>query len=132
MKTHDGCYWSKRGQVASRNIVHRILRNELHLRRIVAWAYEPELKCLSREWRHAESPRRQKVCQNHSPVKLMVIVAYDVRGVIVYHFVPHGRTVTTQYYRIFLVRKVRRGVWDKRLDLVSCWINDSARQCKIT
>jgi hypothetical protein len=33
----------------------------------------------------------------------MVIVAYDVLGVIVCHFVLHGRTVlTVDYYRSFL------------------------------
>ncbi|GFY56660.1 uncharacterized protein TNIN_467801 [Trichonephila inaurata madagascariensis] len=73
--------------------------------------YKPELKRQSAEWRHAESPRSQKVCQNPYPVKLIVIVAYDVRGVNVCHFVSHGRTVTAQYYRDFLVR---RGVRDKR------------------
>ncbi|GFQ72043.1 histone-lysine N-methyltransferase SETMAR [Trichonephila clavata] len=48
----------------------------------------------------------------------MVIIAYDVRGVIVCHFVPHGRTVTAQYYRDYLLRQVRRSVQDKRPDLV--------------
>ncbi|GFY60847.1 hypothetical protein TNIN_74871 [Trichonephila inaurata madagascariensis] len=48
----------------------------------------------------------------------MVIVAYDVRGVIVCHFVPHHRTLTSQYYRDFLVRWVRRGIRDKRPNLV--------------
>ncbi|GFQ94772.1 uncharacterized protein TNCT_594521 [Trichonephila clavata] len=40
----------------------------------------------------------------------MVIVAYDVRGVIVFHFVPHGTTVTARYYSDFLLRQARRGV----------------------
>ncbi|PRD32215.1 UNVERIFIED_CONTAM: hypothetical protein NCL1_21175 [Trichonephila clavipes] len=44
-----------------------------------ARAYEPELK----------------------RVKLMIIVAYDFRGVILYHFAPQGRKVTTKYYRDF-------------------------------
>ena len=45
-------------------------------------AYEPELKLQSAEWRHEGSPRRQKFSQNPSPVKLMVILAYEVHGVI--------------------------------------------------
>ena len=45
-------------------------------------AYEHELKCQSAEWRHEGSPQRQKFHQNPSPVKLMVILAYDVQGVI--------------------------------------------------
>lgn len=167
----------ERASGIEKRTVHRILRNELHLRKIAArwvphaltevqrwvryaicsdhlarwqqdgdqflsriiaidefWAraYEPELKRQSAEWRHAGSPRRQKVRQNPSPVKLMVIVAYDVRGVIVCHFVPHGRTVTAQYYRDFLVRQVRRGVRDKRPDLVDSAIilHDNARPHK--
>ena len=50
-------------------------------------AYEPELKRQSAEWSHEESPRRQKFRQNPSPVKLMVILAYDVQGVILCHMV---------------------------------------------
>ena len=52
-------------------------------------AYEPELKRQrqSAEWRHEESPRRQKSRQNLSPLKLMVILAYDVQGVILCHMV---------------------------------------------
>ena len=45
-------------------------------------AYEPELKHQSAEWRHEGSLRRQKFRQNPSPVKLMIILAYDVQGVI--------------------------------------------------
>ncbi|GFY39358.1 uncharacterized protein TNIN_477951 [Trichonephila inaurata madagascariensis] len=69
-----------------------------------ARAYEPEPNRQSTEWRHAGSPKRQNVLQNPFTVKLMVIIAYDVRGVIVCHFVPHGRTVTAQYFWSFLVR----------------------------
>jgi hypothetical protein len=70
--------------------------------------------------------------QNPSPVTLIVIVAYYVRGVIVCHFVPHGRTVTAQYYRDFLVRQVRRGVRHERPDLVNSAIilHDNARPHK--
>ena len=61
-------------------------------------AYEPELKRQSAEWIHEASPPRQKFRQNPSPVKLMVILTYDVQGVILCHFVPHYETVNAQYY----------------------------------
>ena len=61
-------------------------------------AYEPELKRQWAEWRHEGWLRRQKFRQNPSPVKLMVILACDVQGVILCHFVPHGETVNAQYY----------------------------------
>ena len=50
-------------------------------------AYESELKHQSAEWRHEGSPWRQKFHQNPSPVKLMVILAYDVQGVNLCHMV---------------------------------------------
>ncbi|GFY39119.1 uncharacterized protein TNIN_408651 [Trichonephila inaurata madagascariensis] len=99
-------------------LVNRSARWVLHALTNAQRAYELELKRQSAEWRHAGSPRRQKVRQNPSSVKLMVIVAFDVRGVLVCHFVPHGRTVTAQYYMDFLVRQVQRGVRDKCPDLV--------------
>ncbi|GFR13226.1 histone-lysine N-methyltransferase SETMAR [Trichonephila clavata] len=46
------------------------------------------------------------------PVKLMFIVTYDVRGIIVCHFVPHSRTVNAQFYRDFLLQQLlRRWGW---------------------
>ncbi|GFY57148.1 histone-lysine N-methyltransferase SETMAR [Trichonephila inaurata madagascariensis] len=118
--------------------VHRILRNELHLRKIAArwvphaltevqrwlryaicsdhfarWQQDGD-EFLSRIISHRQIlgqgirtrtetsvhgvatcwiSKEAEVLQNPSPVKLIVIVAYDVRGVIVFHFVPHGRTV---------------------------------------
>ena len=50
-------------------------------------AYDPELKRQSVEWRHEGSPRTQKFRQIPSPVKLMVILTYDVQGVILCHMV---------------------------------------------
>ncbi|GFV76665.1 histone-lysine N-methyltransferase SETMAR [Trichonephila clavipes] len=79
--------------------------------------YEPELKHQSADWRHAGSPRGQKIRRKPSSVKLTVIAAYDGRGVNVCLFVPHGRTLTTQYYRSFMLRQVQRGVRDKCPDL---------------
>ena len=64
---------------------------------------EPELKRQSAEWRPEGSPRREKFRQNPSPVKLMVILAYDVQGVILCHFVPHGEIVNAQYYAAYLL-----------------------------
>ncbi|GFX82009.1 histone-lysine N-methyltransferase SETMAR [Trichonephila clavipes] len=148
MECHSELVKALGNNALSYRTVARILRNELHLRKIAVWwvphaltkvqrwlryaicsdhfahwqqdgdqflsriividefwarAYGPELKRQSVEWRNAGSQRRQKVSQNPFPVKLIVIVVCDVRGVIACPFVPHGRTVTTQYYRDFLV-----------------------------
>ncbi|GFQ78420.1 histone-lysine N-methyltransferase SETMAR [Trichonephila clavata] len=95
-------------------------------------AYEPELKSQSAEWRHARSPRRQKVRQNPSSVKLRIIVVYDVRGVIICHLFAHGKTVTAQYYRDFMVQQAQSGIRDKRPDLVDSAIilHNKGRQHK--
>ena len=94
------------------------------------WAYKPELKHQFMEWRHVESPRSQKFHQIPSQVKLMVIILYD--SVIVCHFVLHGRTVTAQYYKDFLVQQVSCGIRDKCPDLVDYAIilHDNARPHK--
>ena len=77
-------------------------------------AYEPELKRQTAEWSHEGSPRRQKFRQNPSPVKLMVILAYDVQGVSLYHILPHSETVNAQYYAAYLQNHLRRAVRRKR------------------
>ena len=80
-------------------------------------AYESEIKRQSSEWRHEGSPRRQKFRQNPSPVKLMVILAYDVQGVVLYHFVPHGETVNAQYHAAYMQNQLCPAVRRKRPQL---------------
>lgn len=67
-------------------------------------AYEPELKSQTAEWHHKDSPKKsrpRKVRQNPSRVKLMVIVAYDSKGVVLVHAIPEEKTVNADYYRTF-------------------------------
>ena len=40
----------------------------------------------------------------------MVILTYDVQGLILCHFVPHGETVNAQYYAVYLQNHLRRAV----------------------
>ena len=95
-------------------------------------AYEPELKRQSAEWRQEESPRRRKFRQNPSPVKLMVILAYDVQGVILCHFVPHSETFNAQYYATYLQNHLHRAVRRKRPQLQNVIIlHDSATPHKL-
>ena len=44
----------------------------------------------------------------------MVILAYDVLGVILCHFAPHGETVNAQYYAAYLQNHLRRAVKRQR------------------
>ena len=103
----------KRYQNEGENLLNNIITiDETWVR-----AYEPELKRQSAEWRHEGSSRRQKFRQNLSPVKLMVILAYDVQGVILCHFVTHRETVNAQYYAAYLQNHLRRSVRRKRPQL---------------
>ena len=47
----------------------------------------------------------------------MVILAYDVQGVIFCHFVSHGETVNAQYYAAYLQNHLHRAVRHKRPQL---------------
>ena len=40
----------------------------------------------------------------------MVILVYSVQGVILCHFVPHGKTVNAQYYAAYLQNHLRPAV----------------------
>ena len=47
----------------------------------------------------------------------MVILAYDVQGVILFHFVPYGETINAQYYTTYLQNHLRRAISRKRPQL---------------
>ena len=47
----------------------------------------------------------------------MLILAYDVQGVILCHFVPHGEIINAQYYATYLQNHLRRAVRCKRAQL---------------
>ena len=47
----------------------------------------------------------------------MVILAYDVQGVILCHFVPHGETFNAEYYVAYLQNHLRRAGRRKRPQL---------------
>ena len=95
-------------------------------------AYEPELKPQSAEWRHEGSLRKQKFRQNPSPLKLMVILAYDVQEVILCHFLPHDETVNAQYYAAYLQNHLHHAVRCKRPQLQNVIIlHDNATPHKV-
>ena len=104
-RMHLECY-KKKGDA----FLHRIIALD------EAWAraYEPEMKWQSNEWRHYGSPRKNRVRQNPSNAKVMVIFAYDSASIIPIHAVPQHRTVTGQYYADFLEHHLRRALRKKR------------------
>lgn len=60
--------------------------------------YDPETKQDSSVWKTPNSPSPVKAMLKTSAKKLMFIVFFDMRGVILCHAVPTGKTVTAQYY----------------------------------
>ena len=65
----------------------------------------------------------------------MIIVGYDILGVIVFHFVPHGKTVTADYYRSFLQRHLGLAMREKHPDLKETILYDKftySTECKAT
>ena len=60
--------------------------------------YEPETKEQSAMWKTPGSPSPKKFKVSPSKKKQKFIVFFDAEGVILSHAVPHGQTITAQYY----------------------------------
>ena len=102
-----------------------IKEGESFLNRIVAidetWicSYEPELKRQSSEWHTPASPRPIKFRRKQGHLKMMMIFAYDSLGVLVAERVPLGKTVNSDVYRDFLMKKLRPTIRKKRRTLLN-------------
>ena len=73
--------------------------------------YDPETKRQSMHWKTPSSPRMKKARQSKSKFKAMLIVFFDIKGVILEEWVPEGTTVNQHYYKEVLIKlreKVRR------------------------
>ena len=97
---------------------------ESFINRIVAidetWirSYEPELKRQSSEWHTPSSPRPVKFRRKQGHLKMMMIFAYDNKGILASHRVPTGQTVNQAYYRAFLMNVLRPAIRKKRPELL--------------
>lgn len=72
--------------------------------------YDPESKRQSSEWHTQFSPRPKKARMSKSRIKTMLIVFFDVRGIVHFEFVPQGQTVNGAFYQEVLKRLKRRVV----------------------
>jgi len=70
--------------------------------------YDPETKSHSSEWHTLASPRPMKARMSKSKIKTMVIVFFDIRGLVHHEFVPHGKTTNAKFYVEVLKRLKRR------------------------
>ena len=78
--------------------------------------YDPETKRQSREWKSYGSPRPTKARKSKSKVKVMLIVFFDIQGIVHFEFLPHGQTMNLTVYKEIL-RRLVRSVRDKRRSL---------------
>jgi hypothetical protein len=80
------------------------------------YAYDPEIKQASSQWKHSNSPRPKKARQVRSNVKIMLICFFDVNGIVHKEFVPPGQTVN-QYFYLDILKRLRDSVRRKRPEL---------------
>ncbi|KAE9534118.1 hypothetical protein AGLY_008854 [Aphis glycines] len=79
------------------------------------YGYDIETKRQSSQWKSVTSPRPEKDRQIRSNVKTMLIIFFDIKGLIYYEFVPTGQTVNQTYYKEILI-KLREKIRKKRPD----------------
>ena len=80
------------------------------------YGYDPETKQASSQWKTPTSPRPKKARQVTSNVKKMLIVFFDVRGIVHREFIPPGQTVNQELY-LEVLRQLRENVRRKRPEL---------------
>ncbi|UYV82176.1 hypothetical protein LAZ67_21001267 [Cordylochernes scorpioides] len=70
--------------------------------------YDPESKGQNCAWHTKSSPRPKKARMSKSRIKTMIIVFFDIRGIVHCEFVPQGQTVKSAFYLEVLKRLKRR------------------------
>lgn len=104
------------------DVLERIENDPTYLERVVTcdetwiFQYDPETKRQSLHWKSPNSPRAKKARMSKSKFKAMVIVFFDIRGVIYINWVPEGQTVNQHYY-LEVLKTLRERIRKKRPDL---------------
>ena len=111
------------------NIARKLLKRygedgDEMLQRIVAinetWiqSFEPELKRQSSERHTKTSPRPVKFCRSQNCAKILMIFAYDFRGVLTAHRLPTGETVNKEYYKMYIRTILRPAIPRVRQEMI--------------
>jgi histone-lysine N-methyltransferase SETMAR len=61
------------------------------------YGYDPETKRQSSQWKSPSSPQPKKERMSRSTTKTMLIVFFDIRGIVHREFVPQGQTVNKKF-----------------------------------
>ena len=67
------------------------------------YGYDPETKFQSSQWKSPGSLRPKNVWQSWSQVKVMLIVFFDISGVVHHEYIPKGQTVNQHVYKEALI-----------------------------
>ncbi|UYV64611.1 hypothetical protein LAZ67_3001306, partial [Cordylochernes scorpioides] len=78
--------------------------------------YDPESKRQSCAWHTKSSPRPKKARMSKSRIKTMIIVFFDIRGIVHCEFVPQGQTVNSAFY-LEVLRRLKRRIPRVRTDI---------------
>jgi len=62
------------------------------------YRYDHETKQQSLHWKSPGSPRPEKARQSRSATKSMLIIFFDIRGIVHHEFAPEGQTVNAEFY----------------------------------
>lgn len=111
----------------SLDMLDRVDSDPTFIERIITgdetWVYEFDMQTSQQasEWRTKNEPKPKKPRQSRSKVKVMLIVFFDIRGLVHHEFVPEGLTVNKEYY-LAVLKRLREKIRQKRPEL---WINNS-------
>ncbi|UYV82647.1 hypothetical protein LAZ67_22000367 [Cordylochernes scorpioides] len=78
--------------------------------------YDQESKRQSCAWHKKSSPRPKKARMSKSRIKTMIIVFFDIRGIVHCEFVPQGQTVNSAFY-LEVLRRLKRRIARVRTDI---------------
>ena len=73
----------------------------------IVYAYDPETKLQSSQWKSPGSPRPKKARMQKSKLKTVLICFFDQEGIVHREFVPPGMTVNADFYCDVLRRLVK-------------------------
>jgi len=79
------------------------------------YAYDPENKTESSQWKSPGSPRPKKARQLRSNIKSMLICFFEQKGIVHKEFVPPGQTFNAAFY-VEVLKRLRENVRRKRSD----------------
>jgi len=78
--------------------------------------YDPKTKQQYLQWKNPRSARPKKARQSRTATKNMLIVFFNIRGIVHYEFAAQGQTMNAGFYCIVL-RHLREDIWQKQPEL---------------